>query len=169
MAKSKPTEKTKGRPTKYTKALGEKICARIADGESLRSICNDKNIPHKATIFRWLLSDSPTYSIFRDQYEKARSIQYEALADEIFDVADDGRNDWMERNAEDNEGYITNGEAIQRSRLRVDTRKWFLSKVLPKYADKKEVKHSGEVTHRYAELSDEELELRIQEMVKNGS
>lgn len=158
--------KETGRPTKYSKALGERICSRIADGESLRSICNSDGMPHKATVFRWLISDNPVYIPFRDQYEKAREIQYQSLADEIFDVADDGRNDWMERNGDENEGWITNGEALQRSRLRVDTRKWFLSKVLPKFADKRELSVNGSLEVNHSELADEELEARIAELEK---
>ena len=60
------------------------------------------------------------------------------MADELLEVADDGRNDWMERQ-DDNGGtsWQANGEHIQRSRLRVDTRKWMLSKALPKvFGDK---------------------------------
>jgi hypothetical protein len=37
----------------------------------------------------------------------------------------------------DDTGWLVNGENLQRSRLRVDTRKWLLSKALPKiYGDK---------------------------------
>lgn len=60
------------------------------------------------------------------------------MADELLEVADDARNDWMERQ-DDNGGssWKVNGEHIQRSRLRVDTRKWMLSKALPKvFGDK---------------------------------
>lgn len=171
MARPKAEDKSKsankketGRPTVYTKALGEKICSRIADGESLRSICSNKKMPNKSTVLRWLISEDPKYKFFCDQYEKAREIQYQGLADEIFDVADDGRNDWMERNGEDSEGWVTNGEALQRSRLRVDTRKWFLSKVLPKFADRREVNLSGQIEHKHKDLSDEELASRVRQL-----
>ena len=56
-----------------------------------------------------------------------------AMADETLEISDDGTNDWMK----DNEGYKVNGEHVARSRLRVDTRKWLLSKALPKiFGDK---------------------------------
>jgi len=127
-----------GRPTIYTDELAKKICARIASGESIRSICQDEEMPSKATVMLWLVDGEHVY--FSDQYAKARQIQAETLADELFDIADDGSNDWMERFSQDGEvaGYILNGEAVARSRLRVDTRKWYLSKVLPKFADKQE-------------------------------
>jgi hypothetical protein len=59
------------------------------------------------------------------------------MADELIDIADDGRNDWMARPGNATIGYELNGEHVQRSRLRSDTRKWLLSKCLPKvYGDK---------------------------------
>ena len=67
----------------------------------------------------------------------------------IRDIADDGSNDYMEKLDKDGEviGYSINGENIQRSRLRVDSRKWLASKLLPKkYGDKLDVNQSGNVT-----------------------
>jgi hypothetical protein len=94
-------------------------------------------MPAKSTVMLWLVDGE--HQRFSDQYAKARHIQAETLADELFDIADDGTNDWMKRHGKDGEeSYILNGEAVARSRLRVDTRKWFLSKVLPKFADKQE-------------------------------
>jgi hypothetical protein len=61
----------------------------------------------------------------------------EAIAEDILDIADNGRNDWMERNGEDAAGWLLNGESIQRAKLRVDSRKWLLSKLAPKkYGDR---------------------------------
>ena len=128
-----------GRPTKYTKVMAEEICSRIASGESLRSICKDDHIAAMANVMKWLLSDAEVYKGFREQYAQARQIQYELMADEIMDIADDGSNDYMKRTGKDgDEGYVLNGEHVQRSRLRVDSRKWFLSKVLPRFADSKD-------------------------------
>jgi hypothetical protein len=56
----------------------------------------------------------------------------QAWADEICEIADDGRNDWMtvtRRNG--NEVAVENREVVNRSRLRVDTRKWLMSKLHP--------------------------------------
>lgn len=131
--------KVNGRPTKYTTKMGDEICKRLAEGESLNRICKDPHIADKSNVFRWLLNTkNKMYDNFRDNYALAREIQYQAMADDIIDIADDGRNDWMEREDGDNPGYDFNGEALGRSRLRVDTRKWFMSKVLPKFKDKPE-------------------------------
>jgi hypothetical protein len=78
---------------------------------------------------------------FSERYARAREIQALTIADELLDIADDGRNDWMQRGGDDERGgWELNGEHIQRSRVRIDTRKWMLSKMLPKsYGDKAEV------------------------------
>lgn len=58
-----------------------------------------------------------------------------AIAEDILDIGDDGRNDWMEildRKGEPTGGWKVNGEAVQRSKLRSDDRKWLLSKLVPK-------------------------------------
>lgn len=127
-----------GRPTVYNKEIGDEICELLAAGQSLNSICRQEKYPHKVTVMRWLLSDNPIYAGFRNHYAFARKIQYEFLADDIIDIADDGSNDYMEKLDQEGNtaGYILNGEHVQRSRLRVDTRKWFLAKVLARLSDR---------------------------------
>ena len=125
---------TKGRPTIYTQDLADTICSRLADGESMRSVSRDPDMPAKTTMFRWMRSVDG----FRDQYEVAKQESAESHADDMLDIADNATNDWMDANATDEEKAVhrLNGEAIQRSKLRVDTRKWAASKLNPKkYGD----------------------------------
>lgn len=116
------------------------ICERLADGESLRAICRDDDMPNKATVFRWLgLHDE-----FSDQYARARETQADSLFDDVLEIADDARNDWMERNGDDDQGWQANGEHIQRTRLRIDARKWMAGKLRPKvYGEKSQFEHTG--------------------------
>jgi hypothetical protein len=85
---------------------------------------------------------------FSQQYAKAREALLDHWAEEITEIADDGSNDWIKREAEEGRVEIkVDAEHINRSRLRVDTRKWLLSKLAPKkYGDKTQVEHSGSVT-----------------------
>ncbi len=127
-----------GRPSDFTQATADIICARLADGESLRAICASDDMPSKTSVFRWLAVNEA----FRDQYARAREAQADHLVDEILEISDDATNDWMVRNGKDGEDstYVLNGEHVQRSRLRVDSRKWFASKVAPKkYGEKLEL------------------------------
>ena len=127
----KPAKKI-GRPTDYNQELADDICSQLADGLSMRTVCKPDSMPNKATVFKWLRTNEE----FNDQYVKAKNESADALTDEMLDIADNANNDWMENNG-DSEGYRQNGEAVQRSRLRVDTRKWLASKLKPKkYGDK---------------------------------
>lgn len=124
-----------GRPSEFTQDVADLICERIADGESLRSICSDDELPSKSTVCKWL-GKQPD---FADQYARAREAQADTLVDEMLDIADDARNDWMERRDDEggNLGWKENGEAMRRSQLRIDARKWIAGKMRPKkYGDK---------------------------------
>lgn len=123
------------RPSEFTQELADSICERLISGESLRTICDGDEMPGKSTVCRWLA----TNEAFRDQYARAREMQADILADETLDIADDGRNDWIEKYNKDGDavGWQVNGEAIGRSKLRVDARRWYAGKLAPKkYGDK---------------------------------
>jgi len=96
-------------------------------------------MPDAATVFRWLAVNES----FREQYTRAREAQADAMLEEILQIADDGANDTYE----DEEGNRrTDQDVIARSRLRVDTRKWAMSKMAPKkYGEKLDLNHSGQV------------------------
>lgn len=123
-----------GRPTDFNDRIAEVICIQLSEGMSLREICRQDGMPDKTTVMRWLNK----HEEFRHQYARAKETGIEALAEDILDIADDGTNDWMERLGEDKPaGYVLNGEHVQRSRVRIDARKWILSKLAPKkYGDK---------------------------------
>jgi len=134
----------RGRPTRYMPALAAKICQQLAEGQSLRSICRDEALPPESTVRGWVVDDHEGFSA---QYARARDIGLEVMAEEILEISDDGSNDWMEQLDKDGQsaGWKLNGEHVQRSRLRVDTRKWILSKLAPKrYGDRVNLEHTGE-------------------------
>jgi hypothetical protein len=119
-----------GRPSGYGAQIAEHICGEIAAGKSMRQICRAQAMPDIATVFRWLAR----HAEFRDQYARAREAQADYMAEEILEIADDATNDWTKR--EDGSATI-NAEVVQRSRLRVDARKWLMAKLQPKkYGDK---------------------------------
>lgn len=127
-----------GRPSDYTQELADRICEQLANGYSLRTVCAPNDMPSKATVFSWMRK----YPGFLDQYTRAKQESADAIADEMQDIADDATNDWMEKHNEEGEkiGWQVNGEHIQRSRLRIETRKWIASKLKPKkYGDKLEL------------------------------
>lgn len=133
-----------GRPSEYNEETAISICERIAAGESLIRICDDEGLPHASTIYRWLA----VHEDFRDKYAHARETLADTFFDQIIDIADDGTNDWMEKHGQEGEntGWRENGEAMRRSQLRIDARKWMAAKLKPKkYGDKLDVDHKGNV------------------------
>lgn len=134
-----------GRPSTYTKELADKICGELAQGLSLRTVCRPDEMPAVSTIFCWMRM----FPEFSEQYAKAKEEAADALVEEILDIADDGTNDWMEIHDKDGGsiGYRVNGEHINRSRLRVDSRKWIASKLkAKKYGEKITQEHSGSIS-----------------------
>lgn len=137
------TKRRPGRPSSYTEKIGKEICKRIAMGESLREIAKKPGMPGLSTIVAWIVDDK--HSEFQTRYAQARKAQAELLADDLIGISDDGRNDWIEQNGsdEDKAAYQFNGEAVQRSRLRADTRKWVAARLLSRYMDKQHHEHTG--------------------------
>lgn len=158
------TKKT-GRPTSYKPKLGKEICARIAEGESVRSIVKDEGMPSATTIFNWLLDEDKKE--FLVQYETARNIQAENMFEELLEIADDSKSDIEIRvNADGEEYEVANKEYVQRSRLRVDTRKWYLSKVLPKkFGEKLELGGETKVAFTgFEKLEEKQLDSVIKQL-----
>lgn len=148
-----------GRPPIYTPELAAEICERLAQGETLAAICALPGMPSHTTVWKWVTRNTDG---FADAYARAREKGLDAMAEELLGIADDGRNDFVERK-NDNGGSIVvaDHEHIQRSRLRVDTRKWYLSKLAPKrFGDRTAVEVSGNLNLMgvLAAASIEELE-----------
>lgn len=131
--------------TIFTPALFTSICDRISQGESLRSVCRDPEMPHKSTVLRWL-REKPE---LRDQYCAARDDLMEYWASDILEIADDGTMDTMPGlNKYGDEVMVANHANVQRDKLRIHARQWLLGKLKPKvYGDRVELEHSGEVLH----------------------
>ena len=121
-----------GRPTAYTPELGEAICELLAEGKTLKAICRMDDIEvAESTVRSWAVNPEHPFSAL---YARAREVGYHKMADDILDIADASE---------------TDPGQVARDRLRVETRKWKLSKALPKiYGDKLELNGALEIrTH----------------------
>lgn len=117
-----------GRPSKYSEELADKICSLMAAGNSLHKICKADDMPNKETVFNWL----QTNDAFLCKYTQARTDQMETMSYEIQEICDDESGDMYQGE----KGLQPNHAKIQRDKLRVDTRKWLMSKIMPqKYGD----------------------------------
>ena len=144
--KAKKLKSAPKKPVKYHADVAALICSLLAQGQSLRKICGIENMPHLSTVMDWLAKGTGTnktapFDSFAEQYAIAREAQAEVYADEIIDIADDVTQDEL---FTDEGKRVANNEFIQRSRLRVDARKWVAAKLLPKkYGEKIHQEHTG--------------------------
>lgn len=143
MAKTKavkPKPKVKA-PTLF-EATADRVLAGLAENKSLRAVCKGEGMPSCQRVLAWL--EDPEKADFAEQYTRTRARAYEQMADEIIEISDSGENDTY---IDDNGMAKTDTDVIARSKLRVDSRKWLLSKMLPKvFGDKLDLKHSGGVS-----------------------
>lgn len=124
----------------FSEDIAASVCERIMTGRSLRDVCSDEDIPARSTIYKWLAENEA----FADQYARACDVRADDVFDELFDIADNATNDWMERKGKEDEGWQANGENVNRSRLRIDARKWALARMAPrKYGEKLDLNHTG--------------------------
>jgi len=121
----------------YSPEMGEAICLRLAGGESLNRICRDDDMPHRASVHRWLLRDHE----FRRSYEFARQVQADYYAEQVIELAD--------------EADASTSPAVHKAKLQVDARKWAAARMAPrKWGDRSQVDlgatGSSEVVVRWA-------------------
>lgn len=132
--------RTKPPNSLYDTVTGDRICDLIAGGHSLKQACAlvKNNVQGKPITNVVALGWVAAYPAFASKYHAARISQAHYWADEIVVIADDSEGDHVTRTRPDGSEYeAVDADHIARSRLRVDTRKWLLSKVLPKvYGDR---------------------------------
>jgi hypothetical protein len=126
----------------FSDEVKKELLERLAEGMSLREACEKDGMPSAPTVCRWNVENAE----WAEQYTRAREVGYQLMADEILGIADDGTNDIKTIKRKDGtEVEVTDYDVIARSKLRVDTRKWMLSKMLPKiYGEKITNEHTGE-------------------------
>lgn len=124
-------------PVVYSDEMADRICSRIAQGESMVNICKDAGMPNRQTFMRWLLEDK--HEGLRDKYARAREEQADFYAEQIIEIADEECTTIKHGDGDEAKEVEVafDSAAVARNRLRVDARKWYASKVAPKkYGDK---------------------------------
>ena len=102
----------------FSQNLFDRICERMAQGETLRKMCREPDMPNITTVWKWKESDDERGK----QYAHAREAQADAQFERIGDVVD---------KVED--GTLEPAQA----RTMVDALKWTAGKLRPKvYGDK---------------------------------
>ena len=112
------------RPTVLTPEIAAAVCEKLAEYGSLRRVCRDPSMPLERTVRRWYVEDSE----FASAYARAKEAGIDALVDETLDIADDGTNDWLAGE----KGPQLDSEHVQRSKIRIETRRWMAERLEPK-------------------------------------
>ncbi|MEZ0061899.1 hypothetical protein ABIF26_007442 [Bradyrhizobium elkanii] len=125
-----PPEPKAKRPSEFTDDIFDEICDRMANGQGLRKICEDPEMPSRQTFLRWIEKDTGRQA----KYQTAREALMDWYAEDIVEIAWDSSKDTIK----DGKGEPKcNHEWINRSRLKVDTLKFLMAKLHPKrYGDK---------------------------------
>ncbi|PDT58878.1 hypothetical protein CO678_27085 [Bradyrhizobium diazoefficiens] len=128
-AKAKAPNST-GPYVEFTEEIFTDICERMANGQGLRKICSDRDMPSRSTFLRWVETDTGRQA----KYQKAREALMDWYSEEILAIAWDDSKDTIKR---EGKADLCNHEWIARSRLKVDTLKFLMAKLHPKrYGDK---------------------------------
>jgi hypothetical protein len=114
----------------FTEEIFTDICERMANGQGLRKICSDPDMPSRSTFLRWVENDTGRQA----RYQKAREALMDWYSEEILAIAWDDSKDTIKR---EGKADLCNHEWIARSRLKVDTLKFLMAKLHPKrYGDR---------------------------------
>lgn len=136
-AAPKPATAKMGRPEIFTQELADQILDRMACGATLTDICNTARMPHRTTVRRWIAR----YPDFSVAYTRARELLADVYAEQVIDIADDATGDIT---VDASGKPQVNWESVQRSRLKVDARKWAAAKLAPrKYGERIMQQHTG--------------------------
>lgn len=136
-----------GRPSSYTPEIGAIICERLAEGEGLKAICEDKAMPCREAVRKWK-NDNPEFACM---YARAREDQADTLAADIIDISDNAT-----------------AETVQQARLRSDNRKWYAAKLRPRVYGDKTILEGGDEDHPIRVLTDLELARRVARRLMKG-
>ena len=136
-------------PHAYDMSIADEVLDGIATGGSLREVCGKPGLPSVTTFMRWL-ADERNENL-RERYARARELQAEYMAEDILSIADEectmvkaDKHGSQDDDGQGNTEVVFDSTAVQRNRLRVDARKWLLSKLAPKkYGDKVTQEHTG--------------------------
>jgi hypothetical protein len=127
-----------GRPSLYTPELADEIYDRLAEGNSLRSVCLAEDMPDKRTVERWMASDPSFAAKCARAREEQAEFHHEAM-DEI---------------EADTLSGVLNPQAAS---VVLANKRWRMEKLKPKvYGQKVALDHSGSIKTTN-ELTDDEL------------
>lgn len=133
--------RTAGVDTLYNHDIWDSLCDRIANGESLRSICKSPNMPAMMSIWRWMsgtVQSIPAHEHdwLTARYRAARDAQSDALREDMQDMADD----LILIDPDTGDVSSRDANVINSTRIRIQARQWIAERQSPrKYGNRQEI------------------------------
>lgn len=141
----------------------EIICEELANSDrSLWEICDKrKDLPSSRQVLRWLLEDSELCQ----QYARGKELQADFMSAQIRQIADESMVGEKHTIKADGSVETVRGDMVERSKLRIDARKWLASKLNPKkYGDKIDI--SGSIEHTGGSIDSLQTALAISNLLQ---
>lgn len=139
----------------YRPEIIDEFLKRIASGRSLRSVCEDADMPCSTSATDWLAQ----YPDFAARYARACEARADAIFEEMLEIADTpimGEEIKLEPGAVDEATgeaseptivEVKRGDMLGHRRLQIETRKWALAKMAPKkYGDRLAMEVTQDIT-----------------------
>lgn len=139
--------------------IQQKICDRIMNCESVRSICEDPAMPSRTTVLKWLAQSEG----FRTAYALAKLLSSDQLEDEILEIADESERDFIDGE----KGREFDREHVARAKLRIDARMWAAAKRNPKKYGAASTLNFNDVQAQKREHSRAEIAARLAAMIED--
>lgn len=118
------------------------MCRRVAEGESLQSICREPGQPSLGIFLRWCSDDPEFGRMYTTALRLRAAVHAEMLLGDMEDL---------------DEKDISQAR-VQAIKVKINTRQWLMSRLLPKqYGEKIEHEHSGEV-----KMDEKQIDSRLQ-------
>jgi hypothetical protein len=146
----------RGEPVPYSAETAHAIVIRIAEGETLKAICESSRfMPHPLTVYTW----RKAHPEFETAYLNAQAIGHDMIADDCIEIADNSEGDYVERVADKETGeteFVLRPSNVARAKLRITTRLDVLERRDARYSKRQSLNHTG--TLSLATLIDQSYE-----------
>jgi hypothetical protein len=114
----------------YGREIANEVLDELMSGRTLDEVCADPEMPSATTVRQWVRDDVDGFAA---RYWEAREIGYQMIGDQALNIVDDRSNDWVVWQREDGTtARMLDPQRVNRALARVSTRRWLLSKMLPK-------------------------------------
>jgi len=117
---------------KQKTTIFNKVIKKIEGGDSLLNILKMKGLPSRSVFYEWLKDADK-----QDTYARACEERAELLFNKILEIAETQEIGETVTTYTSGKTETVKGDMIQHRKLKIDTLKWYLGKLLPnKYGDK---------------------------------